>query len=229
MGEEKKQVRDSGAAPPRASAPDSKRGPALLPAPVSPDFGVSIPKDQVAWFRRHAPPAPARACGLCVGHRDRGLRSRGSFRHRSTAARFETAGGGNEALLDTGSSRSLASTERLRTRFHPWPQHRLHDTSARSIRSAFARPSARRLRHRLRDPFGWAASATACAAPSASRSAPGYPRSDFLGLPEGILILPDRVSSSLCSGFPRRRFLLTVVRLSPIRDSGKGELGRPAC
>jgi len=93
----------------------------------------------------------------------------------------------------------------------------------------FRDPSARRLRSRLRVSLGWSASATACAAPSASRSSPGYPRSGFPPPPEGDLGLPDRVSSSLCFGFPRRRFLLTVVRLSPIPDSGKREMGHQPC
>jgi len=219
-------VRSGGKATVGAFAPDGKRGPALLPAPMSPDFGVRVPKDPVAWFRRHAPPAPARACGLCVGHRDRGLRSRRSFRHRSTAARFEAAGGSNKALLDTGSSRSLASRNRLRACFHLWPRPPLARRLRQKLPARFRSPSARRLQHRLRDPFGWAASTTACAAPSASRSAPGYPRPGFLRPPEGAFILPDRVSASLCFGFPRRRFLLTVMRLSSITDSAKRQIAR---
>jgi len=53
------------------AAGHSKRGPALLPAPVSPDFGSWVPKDTWAWFRRHALLAPARACELRVGRRGR--------------------------------------------------------------------------------------------------------------------------------------------------------------
>lgn len=201
----------------------------MLPAPMSPDFSVRVPKDPVAWFRRHAPPAPARACGLCVGHRDRGLRSRRSFRHRSSAARSEAAGGSNEALLDTGSSRSLAYRNRLRVCFHPRPWPPLARRLRQKLRGRSRSPSARHLRHRLRDPIGWFASATACAAPSAIRSAPGHPRSGFPWTPEGVLGLPDRVSASLCSGFPRRRFLLTVMRLSSIADSAKRGIEHQAC
>jgi len=41
---------------------------------MSPDFSCLIPKDLAAWFRRHAPLAPARACELRVGHRGRMVR-----------------------------------------------------------------------------------------------------------------------------------------------------------
>lgn len=137
--------------------PDSKRGPASLPAPVSPDFGVPVPKDHRAWFRRHAPPAPARACGFCVGHRDRGLRSRRSFRHRSSAARLETAGGSNKALLDTGSSSIPGLSQSLARLLPPKASASACAALPPEAPVRFRSPSARRLRSRLRASFGWSA------------------------------------------------------------------------
>jgi hypothetical protein len=91
-----------------------------------------------SWFRRHAPPAPARACGLCVGHRDRGLRSRRSFRHQSSAARLETAGGSNKALLDTGSGSIPGFSQSLARLLPPLASAPLSQCLCQRIRSACA-------------------------------------------------------------------------------------------
>ncbi len=183
---------------------DGKRGPASLPAPVSPDFGSWVPKDTWAWFRRHAPLAPARACELRVGRRGRYVSApEGVSVSRTSAARFGTAGGSTKALLEA----LFRTIPKLRAAFAALPFVASGPAcafpSARCFRAAFAalpHPT-----HRSR------------------------PRTGFRWSPKGFRCLPVRVSSWLCSGFPRRHRLLTVMKLSSNRRHGKREMGHAAC
>lgn len=65
---------------------------------MSPDFGHLTRTDRTAWFRRHAPLAPARACELRVGRQGRILVASpegSALRLRPLAARFRPAASGN--------------------------------------------------------------------------------------------------------------------------------------
>jgi hypothetical protein len=124
---------------------------------------------------------------------------------------------------------SLACHSRLRACFHPRPRPLLAQRFRQKLRSAFAVHLLGASGPACAFPSAGPLLATACAAPSASRSNPGYPRPGFPPPPEGDLGLPDRVSSSLCFGFPLRRFLLTVMRLSSIPGLGKREMAHLPC
>lgn len=176
----------------------------MLPAPVSPDFGSRVPKDTWAWFRRHALLAPARACELRVGRRGRFVfHSRRSFG-------FPDLGG--PLLYYRGQHRSLAGS------FHPTNP----EASSRFRHSPF-RGFHSGLRLRFRPMFP-------CCSRSPSASDPSeHPWSGFRWFPEGFRHLPARVSPWLCSGFPRRHRLLTVMKLSLNRPGGKRENGHFAC
>lgn len=177
----------------------------MLPAPMSPDFGSWVPKDTWAWFRRHAPLAPARACELRVGRRGRCVfHSRRSFG-------FPDLGG--PLRYCRGQHRSLAWT------LCPDQSRRLEplspfSTSQLPVRLAPSLPPdvSALLSHRFRiRPIG--------ASPSR------FPR----GHPKVSLSLPVRVRLWLCSGFPRRHRLLTVMKLSLNRAGGKAQTGHFAC
>jgi hypothetical protein len=82
---------------------------------------ASHPEGPVAWFRRHAPLAPARACELRVGHRGRLI-----LPYPETWASFPAIGGplhdlarrrSHKALLDAVSR----SIHRLRLSLTRWP------------------------------------------------------------------------------------------------------------
>jgi hypothetical protein len=66
---------------------------------------ASYPEGHMAWFRRHAPLAPARACELRVGHRGRLIatlpKKRASFPAFGGPLRDFARGRNHEALLDT--------------------------------------------------------------------------------------------------------------------------------
>ena len=184
--------------------PDGKRGPASLPAPVSPDFGSWVPKDTWAWFRRHARSAPARACGRCVGRRGRYVSApEGVSVSRTSSARLHTAGGSIQALLGA----LFQTIPKLRAAFAALPFE--------ASDPACAFPSARCFR------------ATLAALPHPTHRS--IPRTAFHWSPEGFRRLSARVSPWLCSGFPRRHRLLTVMKLSSNRLCGKREMGHLPC
>ena len=94
---------------------------------------------------------------------------------------------------------------------------------APSVRPWLSSPLSRRFRPILRLHFGLRLRLDFA---SDHRSIPSwFPRHH----PRAILLLPDRVSSWPCSGFPRRHRLLTVMKLSLNRRAGKGENGRQPC
>ena len=156
---------------------DSKRGPALLPAPVSPDFGSWVPKDTWAWFRRHAPLAPARACELRVGRRGRCVSApEGVSVSRTSSARFNTAGGSIQALLGA----LFRTIPKLRAAFAALPFEASGPAcafpSARCFRAAFA------------------------ALPHPTHRS--HPRTGFRWSPEGFRCLPIRCKSLALLWFP---------------------------
>ena len=183
---------------------DSKRGPALLPAPVSPDFGSWVPKDTWAWFRRHARSAPARACGLSRrSSRPVCFRSRRSFSFPDLVGPLQYCRGQHSSLAGSFIPNNPEASSRFR-------------------RSPF-----RGFRSGLRLPFR---PMFPCCFRSPSASDPSeHPRTGFRWSPEGFRHLPARVSSWLCFGFPRRHRLLTVMKLSLNRVRGKRENGHFAC
>ena len=183
--------------------PDGKRGPALLPAPVSPDFGSSTPKDHWAWFRRHARSAPARACGLCVGRRGRVFPLPKELPLPDLVGPLQYRRGRHSSLAGHFIPNNPEASSRLRR------------SPFRGFRSGL------RLPFRPMFPFG-------LRRPSASDPSE-HPRTGFHWSPEGFRRLPVRVSPWLCSGFPRRHRLLTVIKLSLNRGRGKGENARFAC
>ena len=188
-------------------AAHGKRGPASLPAPVSPDFGLSIPRDR--WGLVSA------ACSARAG---KGMRaSRRSSRPVASAPEgASTPGPRRPASVLPGAASKPCWT--------PLPDHPVASVRlAPSIRPWLSSPLSRRfrpiLRLFLRLRFGVRFA-------SDHRSIPSWFPSDR---PRAISLLPGRVSRWLCSGFPRRHRLLTVMKLSLNRRSGKGENSPEAC
>lgn len=206
------------------SAADSKRGPASLPAPVSPDFGHTT---------RRTCHLVSAACSTRAGKGMRASRrSPGSgcaseeASHRSRRPASPLPGALTKPCWILGPMnppppplarplRPLASGSACAA-----PSAGASDPLARLVRpgnfqSSFEvrplrelpPPLARRLHFR----------------------SPEYPRLARLWFPEGTCTLPIRVSSWLCSGFPRRHRLLTVMRLSLNRGAGKRQMAPRAC
>jgi hypothetical protein len=67
------------------------------------------------------------------------------------------------------------------------------------------------------------------AQPFRTRPIGAIPGLDFVGRPKVSAVFQTVVSSWLCSGFPRRHRLLTVMKLSLNRGRGKREMGHLPC
>jgi hypothetical protein len=208
---------------------------------------ASHPEGPVAWFRRHAPLAPARACELRVGRRGRLIatlpRKRASF--PALAARFMTSpeGGTIKPCWIRFPEQSIGFGSRLRGAQSPG----LH-SSGRSLRRSAAcaglSPSVSSIRQILRFDqhlrisfriwFSPASASPGTATTLAHRLAsvttvafvsPSRPR----WFPEGTCTRPIRVSSCFCFGFPLPIRLLTSLKVSPIASRSKGEMIALAC
>lgn len=163
--------------------PKRKRGPALLPGPVSPDF-CRRPGRILGMVSAAPQSAPARACEPWVGRRGWPLSAHpeGELRLPASAARFVLPAGGrnSEALLDTICSVRSLPNRPLRLRFAsghpvsaagrsfvPGPE-RLRAVSANQGIVPF--PSLPSASNRACAPFSAWAPDSACAPPSASAS-----------------------------------------------------------
>lgn len=73
-----------------AGSAKTQKGTGIAASPHVTGLRPLIRKDRGAWFRRHAPLAPARACELRVGHRGRFIRMlpKKPLPFRPSAARF---------------------------------------------------------------------------------------------------------------------------------------------
>ena len=95
---------------------ETQKGTGIAASPHVTGLRLLIPKDRAAWFRRHAPLAPARACERRVGHRGRSAYFRGKGLIFRPVARFMTSpeGGAMEPCWTRFPERSIGFGFRLR-------------------------------------------------------------------------------------------------------------------
>lgn len=100
------------------NGPEMQKGTGIAASPHVTGLRLLIPRDRAAWFRRHAPLAPARACELRVGHRGRSIRSSPRKRafFRPSVARYMTSpeGGAMEPCWIRFPERSIGFGFRFR-------------------------------------------------------------------------------------------------------------------
>ena len=95
------------------------------------------------WFRRQAPPAPARTCGFCVGRRGRSFSTPEGASVTGLGGPLRQCRGKIEALLDAGSNPIPVFRPRLRGSIRPWSSEPLARPSDPEPPHPFRGPSAR--------------------------------------------------------------------------------------
>lgn len=199
----------------------TQKGTGIAASPHVTGLRPFCPEGHRAWFRRHAPLAPARACELRVGHRGRLIamfpKKQASFPAFGGPLHDFTRRRNHKALLDTISRAihrlrllacAVAKALGFTLRADPsanLPLARAYRFPVRPSGRSFA--SHRRLRARFSCWFNPASASLEIAAMLAHRLVPAtsvalVSSSRSRWFPEGTCTRPSRVSSWFCFGFP---------------------------